>query len=257
MHFDEKTSRKVEAVYRTPDVVAQRCQVLQALQLRPGERALDIGVGPGLLAYDMALTVGAEGRLCGVDLSEGMLGIARQRCDALPWTEFSRADALSLPYPDDYFDAAVSTQVYEYVADIPAALTELRRVTRPGGRVLILDTDYDSLVIHTQDKPRMARVLKAWDDHFVHAGLPRVLSGQLREAGFSIRRRDVIPMFNTEFHDNTYSKGVLEMMASFAVGRQGVTKEESAAWLEEQAELGRRGDYFFSLNRYLFLAEKV
>ena len=52
----------------------------------------------------------------------------------------------------------------------------------------------------------MRRVLSAWDEHFVHAGLPRILSGHLRDAGFTIRQRDVIPMFNPEYHDNTYAK---------------------------------------------------
>ena len=256
MSFDAATSRKVEAAYLTPDVVAQRGHVLKALQLRPGERVLDIGVGPGLLAHDMAATVGAKGEMRGVDLSEGMLAIARQRCAALPWAEFSLGDALELPYPDAYFDAAVSTQVYEYVADIPGALAELFRVMRPGGRVAILDTDYDSFVLNVTDRALSNRILKAWDAHFVHRGLPRVLTGLLRAAGFAVRHRDAFPMFNAEYHDNTYCKGILAMMASFAVGREGVTKEDAAAWLADLADLGERGDFFFSLNRYLFIAAK-
>ncbi|TJV47303.1 MAG: methyltransferase domain-containing protein, partial [Mesorhizobium sp.] len=155
LEFDEETSRKVEALYLTPDVVEQRCQVLKALQLREGERILDIGSGPGLLAYDMAASVGPDGRVCGIDISDDMLAMSRKRCANRPWAEFLRAEATKLPYPDDDFDAAVSTQVYEYVADIPAALAELYRVTRPGGRVVALDTDYDSLVIYTGDQPRM------------------------------------------------------------------------------------------------------
>jgi arsenite methyltransferase len=257
LQFDEETSRKVELLYLTSDVVAQRCQVLKALQLREGERVLDIGSGPGLLAYDMAASVGPGGRVCGIDISEDMLTMSRRRCADQPWTEYQRADATNLPYPDNSFDAAVSTQVYEYVADIPAALAELHRVTRPGGRVVVLDTDYDSLVIHTSDATRMGRVVAAWDEHFVHAGLPRVLSGHLRDAGFTIRQRDVIPMFNTEYHDNTYAKLALGIMASFAVARKGVSQEEADAWLAEFAELGKQGKFFFSLNRYLFAADKV
>ena len=109
LQFDEETSRKVEAVYQTPDVIAQRRQVLKALDLRAGEQALDIGSGPGLLAYDMAASVGRDGRVCGIDTSEDMLAMSRKRCADKPWTEFQKADAAELPYPDDSFDAAVST----------------------------------------------------------------------------------------------------------------------------------------------------
>jgi arsenite methyltransferase len=141
LQFDEETSRKVESLYMTPDVVAQRRQVLKALALKEGERVLDIGSGPGLLAYDMAASVSRNGRVCGIDVSEDMLTMSRKRCADQPWTEFQRADATNLPYPDDSFDAAVSTQVYEYVVDIPGALAELYRVARPGGRAVVMDND--------------------------------------------------------------------------------------------------------------------
>jgi arsenite methyltransferase len=100
LQFDEETSRKVESLYMTPDVVAQRRQVLRALALREGERVLDIGSGPGLLVYDMAASVGRNGRVCAIDISEDMLTMSRKRCADQPWTEFQRADATNLPYPD-------------------------------------------------------------------------------------------------------------------------------------------------------------
>ncbi len=102
----------------------------------------------------------------------------------------------------------------------------------------------------------MDRVLSAWDEHFVHGGLPRTLSRQLREAGFTVRQRDAIPMFNPEYHENTYAKGLLGIMAAFAVGRAGVTQEEADAWMAEFSELGKLGKFFFSLNRYLFVVDK-
>ena len=256
LQFDEETSRKVESLYMTPDVVAQRHQVLKALALREGERVLDIGSGPGLLTHDMAASVGRNGCVCGIDISEDMLTMSRKRCTNQPHTEFQKADATNLPYPNDSFDAAASTQVYEYVRDIPEALAELYRVARPGGRAVVLDTDYGSLVIHTEDEARMKRVLSAWNEHFVHAGLPRTLSRQLRNAGFTIRQRDAIPMFNPEYRENTYGRGLLAIMATFAVGRKGVSREEADAWLAEFAELDKQGKFFFSLNRYLFLADK-
>ena len=66
-----------------------------------------------------------------------------------------------------------------------------------------------------------------------------------------------VPMFNPEYHDNTYAKRLLSIMASFVVGRRGVSLEEANAWLAEFGELGKQGQFFFSLNRYLFVADKV
>ncbi len=256
LEFDAAGARRVEKVYLTSDVVAQRGAVLEALALEAGERVLDIGSGPGLLVRDMAEAVGAEGRVRGVDLSADMLALSKARCAAQPWVEFEIADAAGLPYPDAAFDAAVATQVYEYVPDIPAALAELHRVLRPGGRALILDTDYGSFVMNTENQARMDRIMAAWDEHFVHAGLPRVLSSRLREAGFTIRRRAVIPLFNPELHEDTFSHGMIDLIVAFATGRKGVSEAEAQAWAAELRALGEKGEYFFSLNRYLFLAEK-
>jgi ubiquinone/menaquinone biosynthesis C-methylase UbiE len=218
--FDAAASR-IEAAYMTTDVVEQRCHVQRALRPRPGEALLDVGSGPGLLVRELAATVGETGRVCGIDQSEGMVTMARQRCAGLPQVEIEVADASDLPYPDASFDAAVSTQVYEYVADMPAALHELRRVLRPGARVAILDTDYDSLVVATDDETRLSRILEAWDEHFVHADLPRKLSPLLTDAGFRVRESAVIPIFNTEYHANAFSYHLTTMMAAFAVGRAG------------------------------------
>src|SRR5262245_24101266 len=91
--FDAETARKVEAVYLTPDVVAQRSVTLEALQLAEGERVLDIGSGPGLLAHEMAAAVGSKGRVSGIDTSEQMLDMSRKRCAAQSWVEFLQADA--------------------------------------------------------------------------------------------------------------------------------------------------------------------
>lgn len=254
--FDREASLTVEAIYQTPDVVAQRRQVLLALDLKEGESVLDVGSGPGLAAREIAEAVGPRGRVRGVDISEPMLEISRGRCKDQPWVRFERAEATELPFEEGEFDAALSTQVLEYVEDVPRALAELYRVLAPGGRVLILDTDYASLVLHTENPERLRRILAAWDEHFVHPDLPRRLSPLLREAGFEIARREAIPMFNAEYRPDTFGHGVTGIMAAFVAGRKGVTREEAEGWARELEELGARGEYFFSVNRYTFLAEK-
>lgn len=96
MEFDAEMSRKIEALYVTPEVVAQRRQVLQALDLAPGEKVLDIGSEPGLLAHDMATAVGRNGRTCGIDVSPAMVAMSGKRCAEQPWAEFRTTDAAKL-----------------------------------------------------------------------------------------------------------------------------------------------------------------
>jgi arsenite methyltransferase len=256
LDFDEATSRHVEAVYTTPDVVQQRRVLLQTLDLRPGEHALDIGSGPGFLACEMAAAIGPEGRVVGIDPSESMLALSarRERAAGSAPVEFRAGDALALPFADESFDVAVSTQVYEYVADMPRALAEARRVLRSGGRLLVLDTDWDSIVWHCSDRERMRRVLAAWDEHLADAHLPARLAGLLRDAGLRPTLRTVVPILNAGYDPQTYSAGLIGFVSSFVTGRHGLTAQETKAWADDLTGLG--DDYFFSLNRYVFVATK-
>jgi arsenite methyltransferase len=248
LEFDERQSRAVEETYATRDIVEQRRATLDALAPRPGERVLDVGCGPGYLCAEMA-EAGAE--VVGVDPSPAMLALAEQRGSGV---ELLRGDALSLPVADASFDAAVSTQVYEYVADMAAALAEVRRVLRSSGRLLVLDTDWDSIVWRSSDHERMERVLRAWEEHLAHPRLPRVLPSLLRDAGFTLLRTEIVPVLNVGYSRDTYSAQVLGMIAEFVSGRQGIAPEEAMAWRDDLRSLGE--DYFFSLNRYLFVAER-
>lgn len=256
LQFDPEVARQVESVYLTPDVIQQREAVRAVLALRPGECVLDIGVGPGLLAAEMAVEVGPNGRICGIDISDSMLAIAasRARDNGSALLELCHADANHLPYPDESFDAVVSTQVFEYIEDIQGALAEVRRVLRPGGRVLLLDTDWDSIVWHSTDDERMERALTVFEEHLVDPHLPRTLKASLERAGFEVGRPQILPLFNVGYDPATYSAGVLEIVAGFIAGRRGFTDEDARAWAADLRQLGR--DYFFSINRYLFPAEK-
>ncbi len=251
IEFDEENARRLVAVYTTPDVLDQRRATRAVLALRPGQHVLDIGCGPGFLAAEMAEEVGAEGRVHGIDPSDSMLAIARRSETPV---DYGRGDALALPFGDEWFDVAISTQVYEYVDDIEGALAEARRVLRPGGRLLVLDTDWDSIVWHSRDRERMERVLAAWNEHLSDPYLPRRLPTLMRAAGLELTDAAIIPILNHGADRNTYSAGMIGLVAEFVAGRGGVTADEATAWADDLQTLG--DDYFFSLNRYLFVAKR-
>jgi SAM-dependent methyltransferase len=251
LDFDEENVRRLEAMYTTPDVIEQRRAIRAALSLQLGERVLDLGSGPGFLAAEMAAEVGPDGRVHGIDPSESMLASARRRHAPV---EYGMGDALAVPFPDEYFDVAVCTQVYEYVEDVAAALAEVRRVLRTGGRLLVLDTDWDSIVWHSGDRKRMERVLAAWNEHLVDPYLPRRLPALLLAAGLEPTECAIIPIFNVGADRHTFSAGMSGLVAAYVAGRAGVSEADAAAWQQDLADLG--DDYFFSLNRYLFVARR-
>ncbi|WP_309643439.1 methyltransferase domain-containing protein [Phenylobacterium sp.] len=257
--FDEAAARSLEAIYLSPDVVAQRARVIDLLAPRAGEQILDIGVGPGLLAHDIARLVGPAGRMVGLDNAPAMVAAAERRLADLPQASVRQGDAGGLDLPDEAFDAAVATQVYEYVPDIKQALVELHRVLRPGGRALILDTDWRSLVWHASDPARMDRVLACWDGHLADPHLPAKLGPLLRQAGFEVRRVEIVPMLSPRWQSVSYAGGMMRTIHDYArtnADRFGLDADEVVAWRRDQDELIARDEFFFSVNRYAFLATR-
>jgi len=101
--------------------------------VQPGDRVLDSCCGTGDLAIAAAA---AGGTVTGVDFSKPMLERARRKAPELEWIE---GDALALPFADESFDAATIAFGLRNVADVDAALRELGRVTRPGGRLVVCE----------------------------------------------------------------------------------------------------------------------
>lgn len=108
--------------------------------LRPGGSALDVATGTGDLALALARVAGSGGRVVGIDFTAPMLDLARAKIrPGSPGPEFRHADALDLPFPDADFDAVTIGFGLRNVVDVPRALSEMRRVLRPGGRMACLE----------------------------------------------------------------------------------------------------------------------
>ena len=244
--FADDMARIQRALAQCHDMVVRRSAVLEALQLRNGERVLEVGCGGGLYAYESAQCVGATGRVCAVDLSADQIAAAKARCADFPWVECQVGDAARLPYGDGEFDAVYGVQVFEYVPNLDEVFREIQRVVRLGGRVVILATNWSSLVWHSSQPARMTRVLTAFAAHAPHPDLPAVLPARLRPFGMTLIRQIPVPVLNTSYHANSFSYWLARMIRPFVLGRQALTTEEADAWLKEFEELDQKGAYFYS-----------
>jgi demethylmenaquinone methyltransferase / 2-methoxy-6-polyprenyl-1,4-benzoquinol methylase len=133
-----------------------RERAVELARIAPGSRALDVATGTGDLAVALR-EAGAD--VVGCDFSEEMLERARRKD---PSVRFEWADALALPYEDDSFDAATVGFGARNFSDLSRGLSEMARVVRPGGRVVVLE-------ITTPRKPPLSTFFSLWFDRAVPA----------------------------------------------------------------------------------------
>ena len=130
--------------------------------LGPGDAALDVACGTGDLAFELASRVGPDGHVIGSDFSERMLDLAREKATGRPGApvRFEWADALALPYDDAAFDAVTVGFGVRNFADLGLGISELTRVLRPGGRLVILE-------ITQPQRPPLSTFFSLWFDRLV------------------------------------------------------------------------------------------
>jgi SAM-dependent methyltransferase len=149
------------------------------LNLHGGQRMLDVGCGLGEAALALAGELGDAGELVGVDLSAEMLRVARSRATAAHCrVRFSVGDACSLGEPDGSFDVVRSERTLQWLTDPLAAIGEMVRVTKPGGRVSLIDTDWSTFEIDVGDDDLARRVRAAMR---TERARPSNIGGRLHE----------------------------------------------------------------------------
>jgi ubiquinone/menaquinone biosynthesis C-methylase UbiE len=254
--FDEATSRRLERMYGAREVVYRRQLVRQALAPVPGERILDIGCGPGFYEAEVSPELGRTGLVVGVDSSEDMLALARDRCAAFTNVEFRNGDASALPVENGAFDAVLCVQVLEYLGDAAGGIAEMTRALRPGGRAVIWDTDWATVSWHSSDAVRMQRVLAAFDEHLAHPSLPRTLGPLLRATGFMDVTFTPYTFATDKLIPDTFGGQLPGLVRGFVPGHQGVTAGEVDEWSDDLRVLAERGEFFFSATQFCFTATK-
>jgi demethylmenaquinone methyltransferase/2-methoxy-6-polyprenyl-1,4-benzoquinol methylase len=140
-----------------------RARAADLARVGPGDRALDVATGTGDLAVELAGRVGPGGEVVGLDFAEQMLAIARRKAPAI---RFEQGNALALPYEDAGFAACTVGFGARNFDDLARGLAEMARVTRPGGRVVVLE-------ITTPQRAPLSWFFGLWFDRVV-PGLGRL-----------------------------------------------------------------------------------
>ena len=163
--------------------LARTLSVLQEwAAIHPTERVLDVGCGTGLFEQRVLTREGAR-EMVGVDLSPKMLAEARTNLHAAGNVRFVQADAAALPFAESRFDVVVSASAFHYFSAPREALQEMRRVLKPGGRLVILDWCRDYLACQLLDV-----LLKRLDPAYRQSYTLDTFLDHLRSTSFHVQR---------------------------------------------------------------------
>ena len=187
---------------RLPFIADIQRRSIECMSLKPGLCVLDVGCGRGSSTLALAAAVGVAGVVHGVDYDAMMIAESRQRAllegvDAQVF--YHQANAIALPWPDGYFNASRSDRVLQHMLEPVRAFVELLRVTRTGGRVVVIDGDWATLNIDSDDANVEARL-----PHFQETLKPRnlrsgqCLSGLFKCYGLRDVTLDVRPVFEPD-----------------------------------------------------------
>lgn len=225
---------RLERRGQSDDEMAAREAYLRLLDIAPGERVLDVGCGSGVVTREIARRVGSTGRAIGVDPSPGLLAVARELArgaglgDRL---EFYEGTAHQLPFADGAFDALVCVTVLAHVPSGEAAIPELVRVVRPGGRIGVFDLDTDMTTFTHPDRELTRRIVAAASDATaVNGWLSRQLPALFRRAGVvDVRARGFFPL---ETDRKSFYGHMAERCAEVAAKTGAISEGERRAWMD-------------------------
>ena len=218
------------------------------MRLSPGDAALDVGCGPGSDTLALAELVGPAGRVEGIDHDAAMVAEADRRAAEVGVSARVRhhqGDAYALPFADATFHAARSERLFLHLDQPERAVGEMARVVRPGGRVVVVDTDWGTRSVDTPEvelERRIARVLT--ETCLANGYSGRRLYGLMKDAGLDDLEVDLVPLLVTDY-ELWRLLSRMEMAFEVAV-RDGVMTADEARRLDASFREKHAAGTFFA-----------
>lgn len=234
-----------------PAVRRLRDWALEALAPAAGETAVDVGCGTGAEVVRMATLVGPAGRAVGVEPHPGLRAEAERR--AAGRASFVDGEAERLPFDDGSVDVLRSERVWQHLPDPARAAQEVARVLAPGGRAVIIDSDWGTAVQRSGDQEVVRRFLEASQRRMANPFAGRHLRGLLAGAGLTVDPD--IGSAALVLPDDMMRAGVFfKENARLAVDEGALSQEEADTMVADIAAAAEVGEAFTAVTMFAVLA---
>jgi ubiquinone/menaquinone biosynthesis C-methylase UbiE len=232
----------------------QRARIL--LDLQPGQQVLDAGAGTGEDAQVMAALIGPTGQVVALAFSQAMVEIAQQRSQGkkLP-LRFVQGDIHQLPFVDNTFDRCYADKTFEHLPDPKRALSELIRVTKPGGIVVTVDPDHETQVLDSPYPNVTQRFFRFRSDGLRQPGIAHRMYALFKANGLSDVQVEPLTRVTTDYETLRPVAHFIEGMRS--AQQQGVvTEEEAELWIAALEEAIQTGRFFHAMTSFITSGRK-
>ncbi|TDD74262.1 methyltransferase domain-containing protein [Actinomadura darangshiensis] len=231
----------LDAAENLPGAGALRLRSYDLLGAEAGTSMVDVGCGAGRAVADLAER---SVRAVGVDPDEQMIAVARDRW---PEGDFRLAGAYELPIADASMAGYRADKVFHVLAEPERALAEARRVLAPGGRIVLVGQDWDTVVIDSGDPALTRTIVHARADLIPNPQIARRYRNLLLDAGF----QDVTAEVHTGVFTGPTMLPMLVNTAEGAVSAGAVTREQADGWIAEQRTRAETDHLFLALPMFL------
>lgn len=229
------------------------------MAITPGARVLDLGCGPGIDTVPMAALVGADGQVVGIDIDEDMLAQADQLAaerGVQTIVSHRSADLDALPFADGYFDALRAERLFQVLPatrDIAPILAEMYRVTRSGGRWVLIDTDWGSASVDFSDVELERRLLAFFAQRLRPRGFAgRELFNWARSAGMTDVSIELFPIVHAQLSDTPFGPWLMREAQQAGVA----SSDELARWQAELTARSAANEFFASVTIVMVTATR-
>jgi SAM-dependent methyltransferase len=246
-----KYVRRLDSVGGTRFWQAVKRHTYEMLELHLGDSVLDVGCGTGDDVRALAEKVGRSGRAVGLDRSATMVAEARRRSEGTGTSpEYYQGDARRLEFPDASFDACRAERVLQHLTDPRCALAEMCRVCRRGGRIVVAEPDYGTLVVAGADDVVTRRVLAHRRDHFQSSRIGGQLPALFRMAGLTAVAVAVTTLANTDLTGDG-ERSQIRKYAEDAQAAGIISSCERTKWLADLEVAADAGRYRHAVRLFL------